>query len=424
VSQFNGSAWTNFSTTHGLASNYVYSVGIDSKNNKWFGTSSGISKFDGKSWTTYSIKVGAYANKIYIDPLDHIWFCVWNGGILHYDGINWISYTVENTSYSIISNYMYGITMDAQGNKWMATMNDGIVRLGKDAPFLLVQPDTLYIDGDKSTDIVIAVKSNTLWNFESDQYWLSLSQIGLNNSDVTIAIPSNPTYEIRKATISVNGGYVPVKNVTLIQSSGYPVQANLIENTDIQDKTIDLSWNRGNCDSCIVFIKKGDYSGILPVNGITYSPNASFGLGSQMDTSGWYCVYKGTGNSATISNLTPNTNYQVIIFEYLWNSGSENYITEAALNNPHNFITSVASEVKFPKQINVCIDVYPNPFSNEIIIEGIYKTTIISIFNSQGIKMAEKTIYSNKQSIDLRYLPAGVYFLKIDGIFYKISKFL
>jgi len=50
--------WNSYTIANGLADNLVYSIAIDNKDNKWFGTNKGVSKFDNVNWNTYTIADG------------------------------------------------------------------------------------------------------------------------------------------------------------------------------------------------------------------------------------------------------------------------------------------------------------------------------------------------------------------------------
>ncbi len=77
------------------------------------------------------------------------------------------------------------------------------------------------------------------------------------------------------------------------------------------------------------------------MNGITYNANNSFGDGAQIDTTGWHCVYQGTLDSITVSNLKYNTTYIVHVCEM---RGTSTYITSSSSNNPIAFTTDYFSE--------------------------------------------------------------------------------
>jgi ligand-binding sensor domain-containing protein len=120
VYMFDGITWINYREENGLIDNYVNSIAIDPKGNKWCTTMFGVSKFDGINWTNYTknqidstlfisgivdIKIGL-AGAIYLGTTD---------GLYRHDGIDghkWIQYGVY---YQLISD----ITTDIQKNIWI-----------------------------------------------------------------------------------------------------------------------------------------------------------------------------------------------------------------------------------------------------------------------------------------------------------------
>jgi len=74
--KFDGSTWTAYTTTNGLAGNDVYAIAIDGQDNKWFGTNNAISKFDGTAWTTYNgpNNLATMVYSIAIDRQNMEWF--------------------------------------------------------------------------------------------------------------------------------------------------------------------------------------------------------------------------------------------------------------------------------------------------------------------------------------------------------------
>ncbi|MEO6254082.1 MAG: T9SS type A sorting domain-containing protein [Ferruginibacter sp.] len=65
-----------------------------------------------------------------------------------------------------------------------------------------------------------------------------------------------------------------------------------------------------------------------PVDGTTYTANAVFGSGTQIGT-GNYVVYAGTGNTVTVTGLSPSSIYNFAVYEYndAGIAGAENYLT-------------------------------------------------------------------------------------------------
>lgn len=108
--------------------NYIFSIAIDSRGTKWFGTwGGGVSRFNGKNWTNYTVKEGLAGNIVYaleIDPSGHIWAGT-NHGLSVFDGSTWKNYTVEN---GLISDNVYAIAHDPDGNVWVG-QRGGVVQL-------------------------------------------------------------------------------------------------------------------------------------------------------------------------------------------------------------------------------------------------------------------------------------------------------
>jgi hypothetical protein len=117
------------------------------------------------------------------------------------------------------------------------------------------------------------------------------------------------------------------------------VQASNLVFNNVTTSTFWVSITKGNGFKRAIFIKIGNVGNAVPVNNITYTPNTSFGSGSQIGTTGWYCVYNDTGRTVSISNLTSNTIYRVMVCEYNGMSGTELYNTSISINNPLNQTT-------------------------------------------------------------------------------------
>ena len=92
--------------------------------------------------------------------------------------------------------------------------------------------------------------------------------------------------------------------------------------------SIALSWTKGNGDYRIVIAKKLTAVTAVPVNGTTYNASSNFGSGTQIAT-GEFVVYKGTGNSVTVTGLLEITKYYFVIYEFCapTGAGSESYLT-------------------------------------------------------------------------------------------------
>jgi PKD repeat protein len=104
-------------------------------------------------------------------------------------------------------------------------------------------------------------------------------------------------------------------------------------------------WTRGNGDNCIVFVKAGTSGTAVPQEYITYSASSAFGSGSQIGTTGWYCVYKGSLNNVKITALNALTDYIVQVIEFTGAAGLEQYYTEVKPDNNISFKTGIFTEL-------------------------------------------------------------------------------
>ncbi|MBK9526130.1 MAG: SBBP repeat-containing protein [Bacteroidetes bacterium] len=90
-----------------------------------------------------------------------------------------------------------------------------------------------------------------------------------------------------------------------------------------------LNFTPGNGAGRIIIAHQGSAVHLSPVNGTSYLANSIFGSGDNLG-SGNYVVYKGNGNSVTVSGLTEGVTYYFAVFEYNGTGGSTAYLT----NNP------------------------------------------------------------------------------------------
>jgi gliding motility-associated-like protein len=114
-------------------------------------------------------------------------------------------------------------------------------------------------------------------------------------------------------------------------------EATAITFTETKTKQTQISWTNGNGTARAVFVKKGsDNYAPKALAGVTYRPDSKFGLGTRVDTTKWYCVYNGTGNGITLTNLLPGTTYCTAVVEYNGSAGQEQYMPASAVLNVKN----------------------------------------------------------------------------------------
>jgi hypothetical protein len=139
-----------------------------------------------------------------------------------------------------------------------------------------------------------------------------------NNVDITQLEPST-TYHFTVFEYNGSGGTVKYLTASYLHTSN----ASAIAPTAIASgplstvagTSITLGFTPGNGDRRLVVIKEGSDVTATPANMTTYAANARFKDGAQMAV-GEYVVYAGTGNSITVTNISPGKNYHFAVFEY------------------------------------------------------------------------------------------------------------
>ena len=175
---------------------------------------------------------------------------------------------------------------------------------------------------------------------------ISLTQTGGVVSNVTIYV---------RLTNAASG--TPSGNVALTSTGATTVniaatgtvyvtpttQASSVTFTNISDVSATISWTNGNGSRRAVFIKQAASGTATPVNGTTYTPNTTFGSGTQIGSTGWYCIYEGTGTSVSANGMTTTNPYTVMVTDYNGVPGAQAYYTASAANNPATFTSSTST---------------------------------------------------------------------------------
>lgn len=138
-----------------LVNEWVYGLGVDSKQRVWFGTEGGVSMFDGEAWREWTHKDGlgaantsnlpislntglgtrsrhdlsvasdglstynpSYVFSILVDRNDTVWAGTWGGGASYYDGSQWRNYTSKD---GLAGDVVYSIAEGRDGSLWFGT---------------------------------------------------------------------------------------------------------------------------------------------------------------------------------------------------------------------------------------------------------------------------------------------------------------
>ncbi|MBX2931101.1 MAG: T9SS type A sorting domain-containing protein [Chitinophagaceae bacterium] len=133
----------------------------------------------------------------------------------------------------------------------------------------------------------------------------------------------------RNFNTEIEAGNIGSRTTLVTQPS--PVTALAITTTT--HNSISLSWTNGNGDGRIVVARLSTTNQVGATDGTDYafSSNSFTDAGNGTTGTGNIVVYKGTGNSVTITNLNPATSYSFYMYEYNGSGDVINYSSSLTL---------------------------------------------------------------------------------------------
>jgi len=121
----NGSVWTVYSTTStpALPTNNINALAKDVTGNIWIGTKGfGLVKFDGTNFTTYNTSNGLASNTVTcIETVGNQVYIGTRSGLSRYDGITFTNYTVANGK--LASDTITSIKAETPNIIWLGGFN-------------------------------------------------------------------------------------------------------------------------------------------------------------------------------------------------------------------------------------------------------------------------------------------------------------
>jgi len=94
------------------------------------------------------------------------------------------------------------------------------------------------------------------------------------------------------------------------------VQASGISFSSVSTTTMTVNWSSsGSGDGVIVVIKQGAAVDTDPVDGTEHPADPGYAIGTDLGSAN-YVLFRGTGSSVDVTNLTPNTTYHVAVYAY------------------------------------------------------------------------------------------------------------
>ncbi len=190
-------------------------------------------------------------------------------------------------------------------------------------------------------------------------------------------------------------------------ASAPTVQATSLSFSASGSSNTTANWTNGNGTSRAVFIKAAATGSPAPVDATTYTANTVFGSGTQIGATGWYCVYNGTGTSVTITGLSSNTNYQVMVVEYNGTAGSEQYLTTTGSGNPTNFTLVVPiTTTTVTGNITACLGIASaSPAIQQFNVSGVALTANLVATAPTGFEVSLSSTSGYSSSVTMT--PSG-----------------
>jgi len=229
-----------------------------------------------------------------------------------------------------------------------------------------------------------------------------------------------------------DGALPPVRNFVQYTPESYQMIFNelaYLTSVDIRQKVkfsnvgatgFDVSWSNDAAASKAVFISASTTGNPELINNTTYTANSAFGSGDLAGT-GWYCVYNGTGTSVAVTGLTKNTEYRVMVVEYLGSAASEDYqVVYAPLNPGNQFSADDNSNALITANNRTKIVVYSNSAQDVLTVSNA-ASSLVEIVTIQGKLLKTIKVSGDNKQINISTLASGMYLLRVDG---QVLKFL
>ncbi|MFY8109473.1 MAG: LamG-like jellyroll fold domain-containing protein [Bacteroidia bacterium] len=174
------------------------------------------------------------------------------------------------------------------------------------------------------------------YNVSGMNFTSQVVYLGTGNSVSISSLQPNSIYQV--AVCEVNGGgfngsgqlaYLtnprPVATFTTMPQIFAPSLIPTSHNVVASQEDANLNWAGGNGTHSLVVMKKEAPVSIIPTDNNIYTPQSSFGTGTQLGV-GNYSVYSSTNQGfVNVQNLEPDVEYHFAIYEYNQNGAIVKY---------------------------------------------------------------------------------------------------
>ena len=108
-------------------------------------------------------------------------------------------------------------------------------------------------------------------------------------------------------------------------------QATGLKVASTRANTINAYWQNGDGSNRVVFARAGNTGTPAVTDGVTYMADANFSAATDIG-GGWKCVYQGPERFVSLSGLTADTEYRLVVYEFNGSGGGENYLLTTGTN--------------------------------------------------------------------------------------------
>ena len=116
----------------------------------------------------------------------------------------------------------------------------------------------------------------------------------------------------------------------------------------------------------------------------------------------WFVWSNGATTNSIVVSPSVTTSYSLNLYDVSANSIAVSFTQSVSL------CLGIINEA-----LNKTLQIFPNPFTDRITLNGLEKQTLIEIHNAFGTKIYQGNTNEQKTEIDLSNYSAGIYFIKI-----------
>ena len=210
---FDGNTFTNYTINDGLLSNYSTSICIDNNDNKWLGSSSGMTVINttatqfSSHTIMYSLPPPDTLNPV-VDIAKDSWGRIWTtiyvgylseGGVAFWNGTQWTDY--DHTD-GVAGPNVKGLAIDSQNNVWIATTT-GVSMISAMPSQIIVNHDQLLT--------VYPNPSNSKININLNGSHIDLAALFDNQGRLIIKFDNIPSSSLAINVSSISAGVYTLK---------------------------------------------------------------------------------------------------------------------------------------------------------------------------------------------------------------------